>query len=131
MHSDHSTYFNFTGKARLERSINSLIGIVDGITADSKINETEVRFLNNWLDENRVFANRHPYNELIPLVACALRDGLLTCEELADIQWLCERLRSDEYFDNVTADIQRLHGMVGAIASDGWIEEAELRGLSE
>jgi hypothetical protein len=31
MHSDHSTYFNFTGKARLEKSINSLLGIVEVI----------------------------------------------------------------------------------------------------
>jgi hypothetical protein len=131
MNSDHSAYFRFTSKARLERSINSLIGIIEGISADSKINRAEVGFLNNWLNENRVLANRHPYNELMPLVASAVEDGLLTSEELADIQWLCERLRSDEYFDRVTADIHRLHAMVGAIASDGRIEEAELRGLSE
>lgn len=130
MHSDHSGYFNFTGKARLEKSINSLLGIVEGISVDAKINESELGFLHHWVNEHRELGNLHPFNELMPLVAQALEDGMLSDEERQDICWLCERLRSSEYFDKVTADTQRLHAMVGAIAADGRVMEDELRGLA-
>ncbi|RJG05357.1 NAD-dependent DNA ligase [Noviherbaspirillum cavernae] len=130
MHSDHSAYFKFTGKARLEKSINSLLGIVEGISADSRINANELEFLNHWLNEHRELAGRHPFNELMPLIIQAIEDGLLSDEERQDIRWLCERLRSSEYFDRITADIQRLHAIAGAIAADGRVTEAELRGLS-
>jgi hypothetical protein len=131
MDSDHSVYFKFTGKARLEKSINSLLGIVEGISVDLKINETELGFLHHWVNEHRELADRHPFNELMPLVTRAIEDGMLSDEERQDICWLCERLRSSEYFDKVTADIQRLHAVVGAIAADGSVTEAELRGLSQ
>jgi hypothetical protein len=131
MHADHAAYFQFTSKARLEKSVNSLLGIVEGISVDAKINETELGFLHRWLNEHRELSGRHPYNELIPVIELAIRDGMLTDDERQDIRWLCERLCSGDYFDKVTADIQRLHAVVGAIAADGRVTEEELRGLSD
>lgn len=61
----------------------------------------------------------------------ALADGVLTEEEQLDIKWLCERLSSEGYFKTVTADMQRLHGLVGGIASDGKVNEVELVGLRQ
>jgi len=130
MQKDLPSYFNFTGKARLEKSINSLLGIVEGISADAKINPTEVGFLRNWISEHLAVAEKHPFNELLPVVMRALDDGILTEDEQQDIVWLCERLRSTEYFNLITADMQRLHAVVGAIAADGEVTEGELRGLS-
>jgi NAD-dependent DNA ligase len=130
MHPDHLEYARFTSKARIEKSINSLLGIVEGIIIDSSINSSEVVFLNLWLDEHSDVRNRHPYNELVPIIQEALADGVLTAEEHDDIVWLCEKLRSIEYFDEVTADLQRLHGILGSVAADGVVSESELRGLS-
>lgn len=131
MHTDHHGYFMFTGRSRIEKSINSLLGIVEGISVDSIINSTEVEFLDLWLGEHRELRNRHPYNELLPVIERAIADGVLTDEEKQDILWLCEKLRSTEFFNETTADIQRLHSVLGGIASDGVITEAELKGLSD
>lgn len=131
MHPDHRGYFKFTRRSRLEKSVNSLLGIIEGISVDSIVNRTEVEFLNLWLDEHRELKDQHPYNELLPVVGAAVADGVLTSEEKEDILWLCERLRSTEFFDETTADIQRLHAILDGIAADGVITEAELRGLSE
>jgi hypothetical protein len=120
-----------TGRSRLEKSINSLLGIIEGISVDLIINSEEVKFLNLWLAEHRELKDHHPYSELLPVVEKAISDGELTTEEKEDILWLCEKLRSAEFFDGVTADIQRLHAMLGGIASDGTITEAELKGLSD
>lgn len=131
MHTDHHGYFKFTGRSRLEKSINSLIGLVEGISVDSQINRAEIEFLSLWLDEHRELTGHHPYNELLPVVEAAIADGVLTSEEKQDILWLCEKLRSTRFFDETTADIQRLHAILGGIAADEVITEAELRGLSE
>ncbi len=130
-HPDHREYLKFSGRSRLEKAANSLIGIVEGIAADGKVSADEVRFLQLWLDENRSLYDRHPYNELMPVVADALRDGQLSEDERNDILFVCEKLRSTEFFDAVTADMQRLHGMLGGIMADGNITEEELRGLSD
>lgn len=123
-------YAKFTSWARLEKSINTLLGLIEGIAIDSTINESEVSFLNLWLDEHADLQNRHPFNELFPALQTALADGVLTREERDDIVWLCEKLRSTKYFDSTTADLQRLHAILGGIVSDGHVSEDELRGLS-
>jgi NAD-dependent DNA ligase len=110
--------------------VNSLLGLIEGITIDSSINQSEVSFLNLWLAEHADVRNRHPYSELVPVVQGAVVDGVLTQDEHDDIVWLCERLRSAEYFDQTTADLQRLHAILGGIVSDGQVTEDELRGLS-
>lgn len=131
MHTDHHGYLKFTGRSRLEKSINSLLGIIEGISVDSLINRTEVEFLNLWLAEHQELKDRHPYYELLTVVENAIADGVLTSEETKDILWLCKKLRSTEFFDETTADIQRLHAVLGGIAADGAITEAELKGLSD
>jgi NAD-dependent DNA ligase len=130
MHPDHIEYMKFTSRARIEKSINSLLGIVEGIAIDVSINPSEVTFLNLWLEDHVDVRDRHPYTELMPVVQEALADGVLTHDEHEDIVWLCERLRSTEFYDKTTADLQRLHAILGGIVSDGRITESELRGLS-
>lgn len=125
------SYFKFTGKGRLEKSINSLLGLLEGIAIDGTVTPGEVALLRMWLVDNQDVANRHPFSELVPVVAEAVADGVLDPEERADLTWLCEKLRSTEFYDMVTADLQRLHAVVGGIASDGVISVEEMRGLSD
>jgi len=130
MHPEHLKYARFTSKSRLEKSLNSLLGLIEGIAIDSSINKSEVEFLNLWLQEHADVRERHPYNELIPVLQVAVEDGVFTQDEYEDIVWLCERLRSVEFVDQTTADLQRLHAILGGIISDGLVTEDELRGLS-
>lgn len=130
MHSDHRPYTRFTTRARLDKSINSLLGIIEGIAIDGAINPSEIGFLRLWLADHQEVQELHPFNELVPVVQAAVADGVLTQDERDDITWLCQRLRSAEYFDKTTADLQRLHAIVGGIVADGNISEDELRGLS-
>jgi tellurite resistance protein len=130
MHPDHRAFIRFTGRARLEKAINSLVGIVEGIAIDRRINPAEEAFLQLWLQDQSAFANRHPFNELVPVVHAAVSDGVLTEEERADILWLCRNLQSDEYVEQAKGDMQRLHGVLGGIMADGQITEDELRGLT-
>lgn len=121
----------FTRRARLDKSINSLLGILEGIAVDQAINPEEIGFLRLWLEDHSDVRDRHPFTELVPAVLNAVKDGIITAEESADLKWLCERLSSNDFYDKVTGDIQRLHGILGGIAADALIQEAELRGLGQ
>lgn len=127
---EYDAYRKYTGKAEFEKAVNSLLGLVEGISIDANINENEVGFLQAWLDDHQINSGKHPFNELFPVVAQAVADGVLTEEEKDDITWLCKRLTSAEYFNAATADMQKLHGIVAGIASDGEISIEEINGLS-
>ncbi|KRG38894.1 NAD-dependent DNA ligase [Stenotrophomonas panacihumi] len=131
MHDDHRPYARFTSKANLDKSVNSLLGIIEGIAIDGRINELELSYLNLWVSEHQEVRFLHPFNELIPVVERSISDGELDREEREDIRWLCERLQSREFYDAVSADLQRLHAILGGIIADTRISEDELRGLSD
>lgn len=131
MHADFQEYLQFTGRSRLDKEINSLVGLIEGMAIDGSINPVELTFLSFWLGENRHLQHRHPYSELRPVVEAAISDGTLSSEERDDILWLCEKLKSTDFYDSATADIQRLHAVLAGIQSDGVVSQEELRGLSE
>jgi hypothetical protein len=128
---DHASYRKYMGKAELEKKINSLLGLFEGITIDGNINTDELSFLQIWLKDQEVHFDRHPFNELVPTLKNAIADGVISESERDDISWLCKRLTSSDYFDTATAGIQRLHGIVAGIASDGQITLSELQGLAD
>lgn len=85
-------------KASLSKSINTLLGMIEGIAVDSSINATEIDFLNMWLDEHKEVLGRHPLNEIAPVLQQAANDQLLTSDQKDDLMWLCEKLTSTEFF---------------------------------
>jgi hypothetical protein len=127
---DHSDYLKFHSKSRLDKAINSLLGIVEGISIDGKITQGELGFLQLWLSEYRWLRELHPYSELIPVVEKACGDGVLSQDEREDFRFVCDNLRSERYYNMVTGDMQRLHGLLAGIIADGVVTEDELRGLS-
>ncbi|HCU66154.1 MAG TPA: NAD-dependent DNA ligase [Rheinheimera sp.] len=116
-------------KADFEKSLNSLLGLIEGITIDGEINDQEIQFLENWMQEHRINELNPPYDKLIPLVAEVISDGVLTKDEMRLIKVTCNSLAAHEYFNTITADIQRLHTMLAGIAADAVVSKAELSGL--
>lgn len=121
----------FTSRERVEKSLNSLVGVVEGISIDGVINDAELSFLQAWLDDHADAQRRHPFSEVVPVVVDAIRDGVLTAEERANIKWVCGNVCSEEYVGRAAADVQRLHAVLGGIVADGVISESELDGLTE
>ena len=132
MHPDSYPYFRYTTKSRLDKAVQTLVGIIKGITIDSAINNREVAFLADWVKQCDDVRHKHPFNELVPVVEEALRDGVLIGEEAADILWLCDKLsETSGFYDRATNDMQQLHGILCGILADGNVTEGELKGLSE
>lgn len=130
MNHEHAPYLKFCSRSRLDKSLNTLIGIIEGIAADKLLNSQELRYINEWLDEHREFAERHPFNELVPLLRASLADGKITNEEREDLLWLGGRLQRGDYFDFATQRLQELQAYMAGIEADRIINETELRDLS-
>jgi hypothetical protein len=131
--SDYETqeYRQFTKPAELHKAVNTLKGIVAGITTDAQVSSAEIMELTNWCTLHEHLRNRHPFNELLPLVEAAYTDGIITDDETKDIVWLCNNFVSDaNYYDLITSSIQFLYGLLHGIMADGKLEINEVRSLS-
>jgi hypothetical protein len=121
------TRFYFSSRCQVEKAVHELEGILHGISADRVINERELRRLVEWLGEHRAMADRAPFDEVFQLVNSAIRDARLDDTELADLFWMCDRVSSqNEYFNALTADMQRLCGTLDGIIADRQINETEI-----
>jgi hypothetical protein len=129
---DNASYYKFTRLQRLDKAIHTLEGMLTGMAADGQITTHELRVLNAWVEDHLEFAHKHPFNEVIPPLREALKDSQLDRGEHEDLLWLCSKLTGEgEYFDAITADMQRLHGLMAGISFDGEITVEELRSLQE
>jgi len=131
MHPDHQTYIRFTSRSRIEKSLHSLLGLLKGISADLQINDTEINFLKTWLSEHETLEGFHPYNEIVPVLLTVLDDGVISEDERDDLVWVCDRLCTNEFYDEITTGLQELHGLLGGVVADGIISETELRGIQD
>ena len=123
-------YRQFTKPAELHKAINSLRGIVAGITADSELTTQEMIELTHWCELHAHLQDRHPFSELLPVVAHACSDGVVTDEEARDILWLCNNFAdSSSYYDVVTSYIQFLSGMLHGLLADGELSDKEIASL--
>lgn len=125
-------YRMFTGPAELHKAVNTLKGIVAGITTDDKINTDEVNELSHWCMCHAHLIDRHPFNELIPLIQSVYEDGIITDSESKDIIWLCNNFVSDaDYYNLITSSLQFLSGMIHGILSDNEISDEEIHMLKK
>lgn len=116
-------------RSGFERSINRLVGLLDGIAVDGQIGPSELALLRDWLDQHAAHGRHPPYADIVPVIEHALADGTLTEAERLDLLWLCEQVSSQEYFDLVGAGVQRLQAQLAAVSADGVVTDAELDGL--
>ena len=124
-------YRQYTGPKELHKAINMLSGIVQGIKADETIKNSEIQELSHWCVLHANLANRHPFNELIPVVEAALYDKVLSTEEKEDIIWLCSRYAYDkDYYDEITSTLQVLCGIVHGMLADKELNDREIYALS-
>jgi hypothetical protein len=100
-----------------------------------KINAAEAAELTAWCDDCRDLLDKHPFQEIVPQINAALKGGAIEAAQQKDIVWVCQNLSTESiYYDEVTSDVQVLHGILHGVLADGVIttEEAlELAGWVE
>ena len=128
-------YRRFMKKEEMHKSLNTLIGILEGIIADDCVDDAEENELNNWYVLHEYLLNVYPFSEILPAIRLGFSDGVLDSEEVKGILWLCKKFinshQEELYFNIITSKIQQLEGIMHGIVSDGIISEAEITNLSE
>ena len=125
-------YRSFMKKEELHKSLNSLIGILEGISSDGVITAAENEEVKNWYELHRSLLYVHPFKEIFPVIDMALSDDRIDMEEVQDVLWLCRKFtnESDLYFNLATSKIQQLEGMLHGMLADGILNDAELKELN-
>ena len=130
MAKEFEEYQMFTQPAQLHKAVNTLRGIVAGLTTDQDVTESEMAELIHWCELHAHLRSRHPFSELLPVVENACADGIITGEESKDILWLCNNFVDDSsYYDTVTSSIQFLNGLIHGIMADGALGDKEISAL--
>lgn len=127
---DNMSFKKYMTKAERDKAIMTLEGILKGIAIDGKINSKEVEELSYWCNLHRPYINKSFFKDVIPIIDEALRDYVLTREEVEDILWVCDHYRYPlKYYDSITSNIQRLHGILHGILADNVITDEEIYAL--
>lgn len=128
-------YRPFMLKAEIHKSVNSLIGILQGVSIDQQVSVDEMNEVRNWYELHRDYMDWHPFSEIIPVIESALADGELDSEEIYDILWLSNKVINSEefseYFGLVTSGIQQLEAILHGILADNVITDEEVLQLRE
>lgn len=125
-------YRQFTTPAELHKAINTLRGIVSGISCDRDISSDEINELTHWCLIHSHLEGRHPFSEIIPAIRKACEDGIITEEESLDILWVCTSFADNgSYYNAATSSIQFLSGLVHGIMADGVITDSEVHVLQK
>lgn len=128
---EFESYQKFTKPAQLHKAINTLRGLVAGISSDGGASPAEMTELAHWCELHSHLRDRHPFSELLPVVENACSDGIITDDEAKDILWLCSNFAdSSSYYDATTSAIQFLAGLVHGIMADGELSDKEVAALS-
>ncbi|UIM99589.1 BRCT domain-containing protein [Yersinia ruckeri] len=125
--------FNYTRNR--DKLLNNLIGIIDGILADSQVNENEVLYLDTWLLEAQTLEQ----NKCIKLLKLRLQSVLdrdkVIFEELLEIKKLLPKIQT-ELMDlpaldlySTEADLHLLTGLCKGLISDKVLSDKEIRYL--
>ena len=130
LNEDNVHNWRYTGPMRLDKAVHTLEGLLKGIASDGVVTDVEVGAVRSWMDQYEAVRDRHPFTEVLSALDQVLEDGIIDEEELKDILWLCDRFTTaNEYFSAITADMQRLQGILGGVTLDGKITKEELTAL--
>lgn len=129
---DLGGFKRYTKKSEFDKTIHVLDGLIHGIAIDNKINDKELSELEHWIESHAEYSHRPPFSDFINVLNEVISQKQISSENKKDILWLCKNFKSENYFfDMVTSDIQRLHGLVHGILSDNIITDEETLKLNE
>lgn len=120
-------YRKFTKKSEIDKALNTLKGLLEGIDADDEITSSEVDELDLWVKEHAKIVSKLPFEELSDAIAELQSESIDRQEVFEDLKWLVNSLSEEYiYYDGHTADLQSLQGYCQGIIADGTLNNAEI-----
>ena len=129
---DDLPFRKFTSRSEADKAINSLKGILLGISMDGEVNTAELNELKFWCTRHEELIDRNPFKEFMALIQDALQEESNRVEVVQDLFWLCQQYETDStYYNAATADLQVLQGICHGILADGVVDDDEVIALDK
>lgn len=120
-------YRIYTKPAELHKAVNTLRGIVAGISCSDGVSADEMQEMVHWCSIHAHLRDRHPFSELLPVIEKSMQDGFIDESEQSDILWLCNNFVDEaKYYDAMTSSIQFLNGLIHGIMADSQLTDSEI-----
>lgn len=130
-----STLYNIHYKSNKQKALESLLGILYGISADKTLNTLEILFLDTWIKENN-FLTRDP--DAIDILDCTneiLTNQTISSDAIEDlfnlIGHVLEYRKIDQSRDQERANTNILLGIIQGIMADSVILDDEVLSLNK
>lgn len=98
------------------KAVNTLYGLIMGITADQSVNDDEINFLNLWLKDNEIYTNTFPLNVIKRRIDDILADNIITREEREDFYQTLTKIMGGDFHET---------GAAGGLSTGYGVEEPD------
>jgi hypothetical protein len=120
----------FNAKRNKQKLLLSLRGILWGLTADRRLNETEILFLATWLKSNPELNRDLDFQAIQQAVEVVLEDGIITADEKDELYALLQTVFRDADDNKRPQDIDGvvnlLLGFLQGISADNQLLDKEI-----
>ena len=114
---DQKIIEQFMGNAINDKSLNTFIGFLEGVTIDGRINEREIDAIIQW-HKSMPELHSSQFEMLFKVLSeITTVDGINDEEKECFIKVL-KLFKSTDFYKNHTADVQRLHGVLAGLVCD-------------
>src|SRR5690554_5494054 len=102
----------------LIKSLESLLGLCQGLIADNRLNEQEIVFLDTWLRENTEVTRAWPGDVIARRVREILADGIVTEDEAEDLKDTLQQITGSVTAEGIAAGmaatlpVQKVHSIL-------------------
>lgn len=122
---------NLNAQRNKEKALYGLKGILLGITANEKLSEQELLFLDVWLRSQEFLRDDGDVVDLLDLISDILKDGHISNEELEELHALVDDViaYTPKYPVQGENQINELIGLISGIAADNLVEDSEIQSL--
>ena len=131
-----SEIFEFESKildkldSKLETNINTLYGIIKGITYDGIIDFKEIEKLKSWLEDNRLYKQYSLFNRIMNKLEEILDDNIITEYERIELEKLVTSISSSKMYSESTLGLQILNGILDGITCNQKENQKEVDNLN-
>lgn len=131
MNSSNKNTSRFNHTKNMQKAVAGLSGILLGITADEKLNEQELLFLDVWLRSQDHLKDDGDVVDLLDLIKDILADGIITSDELEELQALVDDVIEFRDINDVDIPFQinQLIGLLCGIAADDVLMDLEIQSV--
>lgn len=131
-----SDKFEFNNKlldcmdSKLETNINTLYGIIKGITYDGVIDNKELKKLRDWIEDNRIYKQYAVFNRIINKIEKILEDNVITEYERIELEKLVTGINTSKMYSESTLALQVLNGILDGIICNQEVNQKEVESLN-